>query len=258
MFFKNFTAFRLLDAFRVSRERHSGASEPRDFTALAIRISGESTFRSGEESYEAGAGSVIYIPSGVGFSRVGKEDEELIILHLQALSGEGDKIELTYPQNTAEVAESFNRIYEEWSYKRDGFEFRATSILYGLLDKLRSQADSSASYRRSIIEAGAELINLNFSDRELSVSRLAAACNMSAEYFRRLYKAEYGISPYTAIIDRRIAKAKGLLESGYFSVVQVAEESGFANAKHFSTVFREKVGKTPSEYKKQFNKNIAE
>lgn len=254
MFFKNFTTFRLLDAFRVSRERHSGTSEPRDFTALAMRISGESTFRSGGESYTACAGSVIYIPTGVGFSRVGKDDEELIILHLCALSDEGNKIELTYPQSTAEVAEAFNKIYEEWSYKRDGFEFRASSILYGLIDKLRSQSEGSEPYRRSIIEAGAELINLNFSDRELSVSRLAAACNMSAEYFRKLYKAEYGISPYTAILEKRLGKAKGLLESGYFSVQQVAEESGFSNVKHFSTAFRKKIGRTPSEYKQSLQK----
>jgi len=253
MFFKNFRAFRVLDAFRVSREGRGGISEPRDFAALALRISGESVFHSGGESYTASAGSIIYIPSGVGFTRVGKE-EELIILHLECPIGEGDKIELTYPKNTAEAAELMNAIYEEWKTKKDGFEYRAAALLYKLIATLASPTENGSNpYRRSIIEHGAELISLNFSDRDLSVSRLAAACNMSAEYFRRLYKAEYGLSPYTAILDRRIAKAKGLLESGYFTVQQVADESGFSNVKHFSTLFRKRTGKSPSEYRKLFN-----
>ncbi len=258
MFFQNFRAFRILDVFRVSREGRGGTSEPREWSALALRISGESTFRSGEETYSAKAGSVIYIPSGVGFARIGKE-EELIILHLYALAGEGDKIELAYPQNTAEVAEKFLALYDEWKYKKSGFEFRAAEILYGILAELSSQADKGiATYQRSIIEPGAEEINLNFSNPDLTVARAAAACNISAEYFRRLYKAEYGISPHASILEKRLVKAKALLESGYFDVARVAEESGFSNAKHFSTVFREKIGKTPSEYKKLFRKRIAE
>ena len=77
---------------------------------------------------------------------------------------------------------------------------------------------------------------------------------MSAEYFRRLYKAEYGISPYTARLEKRLGKAKSLLESGYYSVLQVAEETGFSNVKHFSTAFRKKIGRTPSEYKQSLQK----
>ena len=79
MFFQNFRAFKILDAFRVRRDGKGGVSEPREWAALAFRISGGSKFHSNGEVFSADTGSVIYIPSGVGFTRVGK-DEELIIL----------------------------------------------------------------------------------------------------------------------------------------------------------------------------------
>lgn len=253
MFFQNFRAFKILNAFRVKRDGKGGTSEPRDWAALAFRISGSSKFHSNGEIFSADSGSVIYIPSGVGFTRVGR-DEELIILHLQTTLGEGDKIEVAYPENPAAVAEAFSVIHDEWKYKKSGFEYRAAAILYKLLANLSFGEDKRNSHgKHSLIEAGAEAINLNFSDPELTVARLAEVCNISEEYFRRLYKAAYGISPHAAILEKRIEKAKSLLESGYFEVSIVCEESGFSNAKHFSTAFRKKVGITPSEYKKQFN-----
>ena len=253
MFFQNFRAFKILDAFRVKRDGRGGVSEPRDWAALAFRISGASKFHSNGEVFSADTGSVIYIPSGVGFTRVGR-DEELIILHLQTALGEGDKIEVAYPENPAATAEAFSMIHDEWKYKKSGFEYRAAAILYNLLAHLSSAEDKSVTGgKHSLIEAGAEAISLNFSDPELTVARLAEECNISEEYFRRLYKAKYGISPHAAILEKRIEKAKSLLESGYFEVSLVCEESGFSNVKHFSTAFRKRVGKTPSEYKKQFN-----
>ena len=187
MFFQNFRAFKILDAFRVRRDGKGGVSEPREWAALAFRISGGSKFHSNGEVFSADTGSVIYIPSGVGFTRVGK-DEELIILHLQTAFGEGDKIEIAYPENPAATAEAFSLIHEEWKYKRAGFEYRAAALLYDLLARLSSVEIKSVLGNHSLIEAGAEAINLNFSDPELTVARVAKECNISEEYFRRLYK----------------------------------------------------------------------
>jgi len=46
----------------------------------------------------------------------------------------------------------------------------------------------------------------------------------------------------------RIEKAKELLSTGYFSVKEVSQKSGFDNVKYFSTVFKKEVGCSPSEY----------
>ena len=48
----------------------------------------------------------------------------------------------------------------------------------------------------------------------------------------------------------RIEKAKELLKTGYFSVSEVSQKSGFDNVKYFSTLFNKVVGLRPSEYMK--------
>ncbi|MBE7066829.1 MAG: helix-turn-helix domain-containing protein [Ruminococcaceae bacterium] len=83
--------------------------------------------------------------------------------------------------------------------------------------------------------------------------RASAMLHMSEEYFRKLYKEAYGISPHNAIIDKRIKKACRLLQSGFFSVNEVAEKVGFTNSKYFSTLFHKAMNMSPIAYKKLFS-----
>ena len=251
MFFQSCKAFRILDIYKVKREykeNKKGVTDGRSWAAVAFRISGSSQFESGGKLFCADEGSVLYIPSGVPFSREGSA-EELIILHLECYSDENE-IEVLIPKNISYAKQSFSDLYEEWASKKDGYEYRTTAMLYTMLDKLRNQRkDGLPPYKSAMIAPGIDMINSEFDTPSLTVSRLARACNMSEEYFRMLYKAEYGVSPRKAITDKRIEKAARLLEAGYFSISKVAEECGFENVKYFSTLFHTRFGMSPREYK---------
>jgi len=103
--------------------------------------------------------------------------------------------------------------------------------------------------KEGIIKNSIVYMNSNFDNFEITISEIAEKSFISEVYFRKIYKEVFGISPGRAILEMRIKKAKELLRSGYFSVKEVSQKSGFDNVKYFSTVFKKEVGISPSEYK---------
>lgn len=66
----------------------------------------------------------------------------------------------------------------------------------------------------------------------------------------RLFKKIFGITPYTYVLEKKIGFAKKLLVDTSLSVKQIANKLCFADEYYFSNIFKEKVGMTPSQYRK--------
>ncbi|NJM35611.1 MAG: helix-turn-helix transcriptional regulator [Rhodomicrobium sp.] len=84
----------------------------------------------------------------------------------------------------------------------------------------------------------------------ISLSDLAAVACISAYHFARNFKIEMGISPLAFVTQRRVERAKRLLQGSGLTLAQVAYDCGFANQSHFTTVFRKHTGQTPGAYRK--------
>ncbi|MGF1481850.1 MAG: helix-turn-helix domain-containing protein [Cyanophyceae cyanobacterium] len=89
-------------------------------------------------------------------------------------------------------------------------------------------------------------------DRDLSLAELAAVVQMSPNYFASLFKQATGVSPHQYVTQRRIESAKRLLKKTRLPLIEVAQQVGFANQSHFSTVFRKQTGMTPRTYRNAF------
>lgn len=92
-------------------------------------------------------------------------------------------------------------------------------------------------------------------DREyalpLDVDSLARDSHMSSGHFSRQFKAAFGESPYSYLMTRRIERAMALLRVGDLSVTEVCFEVGCASLGTFTTRFKELVGVSPGEYRRQ-------
>ena len=82
-----------------------------------------------------------------------------------------------------------------------------------------------------------------------TVAYLAKTAHISEAYFRRLFKAEYNTSPKKYISKLRIKYASELIATGYYSLPQVAEMSGFSDYRYFSVEFKRHMGCSPSKYR---------
>ena len=82
------------------------------------------------------------------------------------------------------------------------------------------------------------------------MQQLSSMCQISYEYFRRLFENFYGISPVKYVNNLKITRAKELIESGMYSVTEAAFASGYTDMSHFSREFKKSTGFAPSRYGK--------
>lgn len=86
--------------------------------------------------------------------------------------------------------------------------------------------------------------------RKLTLSDVAAQFYLSPYYLSRLFRRVTGQSIVDYINGQRIELAQRLLEETDLSISAVAEQTGFSTAAHFRRVFRELLGVSPQQYRK--------
>ena len=74
-------------------------------------------------------------------------------------------------------------------------------------------------------------------DSKPSISQLAAHLGVSDRHVRRLFEAEFGVSPLQYLQTRRLLTAKQLLTDTDLPIAQVAQCSGFGSVRRFSAAF---------------------
>jgi two-component system response regulator YesN len=65
-----------------------------------------------------------------------------------------------------------------------------------------------------------------------------------------LFKKETGVAFSNYVSSIRVEKAKMLLAGTKMRMTDIAEHTGFENSSYFTTVFKQLIGMSPSEYRK--------
>jgi AraC family transcriptional regulator len=86
-------------------------------------------------------------------------------------------------------------------------------------------------------------------NQDLRLAELAALAGMSPHYFAQLFRQSTGQTPHRYVLLQRVERAKRLLRNGRLSALEIGLTLGFADASHFSKVFRRMVGVTPSAFR---------
>ncbi|WP_256757188.1 response regulator [Cohnella sp. WQ 127256] len=86
---------------------------------------------------------------------------------------------------------------------------------------------------------------------DLNQNAVAHQIGMSRSYFSQCYKKFTGMSFGDTLRKMRVEYAKELLLHTDLSVYEIASRIGFEDDKHFSRVFRERVGLYPTEFRMQ-------
>ena len=90
----------------------------------------------------------------------------------------------------------------------------------------------------------------NFGER-IMIKDICRSLGCSKSALLSSFKSEYGTTVNSYLCEIRINEAKRLLSSTNMSISDVADATGFYDGSYFSKVFSEKVGQSPSEYRKE-------
>lgn len=85
----------------------------------------------------------------------------------------------------------------------------------------------------------------------LSVEALCRQFSMSKFALYSLFREEFHCTVNGYILEKRMALARKLLKGSTGNITQVAESCGFADYNYFIRVFRDRMGITPLQYRKQ-------
>ncbi|EZH76004.1 AraC family transcriptional regulator [Aquimarina atlantica] len=84
----------------------------------------------------------------------------------------------------------------------------------------------------------------------LKLEEIAFLCNMSLSTFKRHFINEYKTSPGKWLQDKRLQKAKEVLEQGQLTPSDIYLDFGYNNLSNFSIAFKNKFGVSPKEISK--------
>ena len=83
------------------------------------------------------------------------------------------------------------------------------------------------------------------------VAELSNASKLSSSRFAHLFKTETGMPVHGYGRMQQINRAIDLLRGTTLQIKEIAAQVGFRSPKTFATAFRLKVGKTPTQVRKQ-------
>jgi len=172
-----------------------------------------------------------------------------------------DMIDMVAHYNLGGVyKDSGNKLFESNSYeaareyclKPSGWKGSIVArIQLLLLDLIRNQENPPEQESKILrLRPVLALIESNLSDPNLSVADMAAEMDMSEVYLRTLFRRQFGISPIKYLRLQRINQACTLLRKTLMTIALISEKCGFREVQFFHRVFREIIGITPGNYRK--------
>ena len=81
----------------------------------------------------------------------------------------------------------------------------------------------------------------------LTLAELAGQAALSEYHFARMFRQSMGLAPHQYVMQRRMEKAKALVQHTTTPLTDIALACGFNSASHFSNRFRSMTGITPSQ-----------
>lgn len=169
------------------------------------------------------------------------------------------KSEVTFTNDFVPVSREINSLLawfmREYKDKKAGMSFVLDVLVTQITITLLRQIKNSCSYiaekriSNANIERTIEYLNDNYQNC-FSLQEIAHLANLSPYHFLRQFKKQTGKTPYAYLLDIKIEKAKVMLRSKKHTVTEVCFLCGFNNTSHFATLFKKKVGLSPSDYSK--------
>ena len=207
-------------------------------------------------------GDLFIVPENTSFSYGSADAKESIGYHWISLAGTwpellGEEASTLYkkPGLDKDLLNLFESIREVAIWQKTAYPLQAIGLFYQLLAKVEelcavdtSGQLSRSSYPEKLRRAMNFLID-NYTSH-YKTEEVTNVANISESHLRTLFRQWLGESPREFHKRHRMNRACHLLRTHNLRVAEVAQSIGFDDVHHFSRVFKQVVGVTPSSYRR--------
>jgi len=224
-----------------------------DFSELTILVKGELTYWVNGVAHHMKDGDIIYLPEGSIRAR-------------SVISPSNDYFSFNFHEN--EILSEENHITgcltkELWlllSYldsvnagaSADEPDTEITNRIFDCI-QLQIQRNIRDSHTSPLIKKIVKYINEHYMEA-ITLKTIAEVTYFSPSYCENRFKKDMGKSIINYLIDVRIAEARNMLSETALSLPAVAEKVGFEDYNYFSRIFKKRVGYTPRQYRRLFER----
>jgi len=243
----------VLAANRISLKKGSSSKKSnRGSTGILIKTQGATAFKQNGKEFISDRNHIVILPKESSYEYTCLEEGSCYIVEFDTPFLEEKGILSVSITNIEEFTSLFTRIEHSLNYKEDGQNAFLMADAYRLLTKLIDQITKNYLPTQSalLLMPALTYIEENLSSPPPTNEFLSSLCSISCVYFRKLFVKKFNMPPSKYITMLKIQKAKGLIISDFLSFNEIAEACGFTSIYHFSKVFKNGTGLTPTEYKK--------
>ena len=230
-----------------NRERHSDA--------FVYVISGSCTYRFEDQTeFTAKAGDVFYLPYRSSYTMYIHDNNYRFIFCDFEFAEPEEKQSALYPHEAQKNADMlFTKLLNRYHSPANNAYTECMSILYGIYSSLRQETQKNylGKSKEEIAARAKQLIDEDFANSAFGISSLAEKIGISEVYLRKLFKAQYGISPSQYLLSVRLRNSQKLMQYPFLTLRECALQSGFSSLQYFCRTFKKEIGIPPGEYRKK-------
>lgn len=124
---------------------------------------------------------------------------------------------------------------------------KVMELLYNVMDCSKNIFRQMLQLRQPVKADIHRVVEENYTS-PISLEELAYLSGRSLSSFKRDFQGIYGEPPAKWIREKRLLKAREMLQSSRMSVADVAYSLGFENPTHFSRIFKQRYGLSPISF----------